>query len=114
MRADALGFLHALAAEATFAAIYILFPDPWPKLRHNKHRLMQPEFLHAAALHAGEGTRLYFRTDHEAYFESARHTLSHHPAWRLVDEPWPFEHETVFQKRASSHRSLVACRSAIP
>ena len=113
VRADALGFLQAMAADATFAAIYILFPDPWPKLRHNKHRLMQSDFLRAAAQRAGEGVRLYFRTDHESYFESAHQTLSHHPDWQLVDEPWPFEHETVFQKRAPSHRSLVAARKAI-
>ena len=31
-----------------------------------------------------------------------------HVGWQLVDEPWPFEHETVFQSRATSYRSLVA------
>ncbi len=110
VRAEAKMFLEALPAKAELAAIYVLFPDPWPKLRHHKHRLMQADFLTAVAQRAGQGTRLYFRTDHEPYFADAEATLRTHEAWQVVEEPWPFEEKTVFQARAPSFKSLVAVR----
>ncbi len=110
LRAEARDFLAALPEHARFSAIYILFPDPWPKRRHHKHRIMQAAFMQEIAERAGEGTRLYFRTDHDAYFADVRSALRAQDAWRLVDEPWPFEMPTVFQQRAQVHHSLVAVR----
>ena len=42
VRADARDFLSALPAGVTFGEIWLLFPDPWPKKRHHKNRLLQP------------------------------------------------------------------------
>lgn len=106
--ADALDFLEALPVEATFSAVFILFPDPWPKRRHHKNRLLQVDFLDRAFKRAGQGARLYFRTDHEPYFSEVAATIRTHSKWKLVDEPWPFELVTVFQARAASYHSLVA------
>lgn len=109
VQGDARLFLEALPDSVSISSVFILFPDPWPKLRHHKHRILQPQFLSQLRKRVGEGTRLYFRTDYHPYFEEAHSTISHHPEWQLVDdEPWPFEHETVFQQRAEIHHSLVA------
>ena len=110
IHADAWDFLESLPPAAAFSAIFILFPDPWPKRRHHKNRILQDEFLHAAAQRAGQGTRLHFRTDHEPYFREAKMTIRVHADWQLVAEPWPFEHETVFQSLAAQHYSLTAAR----
>jgi tRNA (guanine-N7-)-methyltransferase len=108
IQADARDFLDALPAGATFSAVYILFPDPWPKRRHHKNRIMQPEFLAAAARRAGQGTRLHFRTDYEPYFRDSEQIIHQQADWQIVDEPWPFEQLTVFQIRAASHFSFTA------
>lgn len=108
VRAEARMFVEVLTAGAMLSDIYLLFPDPWPKLRHHKHRIMQPDFLAAVARRAGEESRLYFRTDFRPYFEDTRVVLGGHPDWSLTEEPWPFEHETVFQARAAGHYSLIA------
>ena len=108
IQADARDFLDALPAGATFSAVYILFPDPWPKRRHHKNRIMQPEFLAAAARRAGQGTRLHFRTDYEPYFRDSERIIHQQADWQIVDEPWPFEQLTVFQSRAASHFSFTA------
>ncbi len=108
IQADARDFLDALPAGATFSAVYILFPDPWPKRRHHKNRIMQPEFLAAAAQRAGQGTRLHFRTDYEPYFRDSERIIHQQADWQIVDEPWPFEQLTVFQSRAASHFSFTA------
>jgi tRNA (guanine-N7-)-methyltransferase len=111
LQAEAALFLEALPATARFSTLFILFPDPWPKLRHHKHRILQPEFLTAAAAHAAPGCQLCFRTDHLPYFQSALGVARAHPDWRITEEPWPFEHETVFQSRAASFHSFIARRS---
>lgn len=113
VRAEARMFLEAIPQGATLAAIYVLFPDPWPKRRHHKNRLLQPEFLQAMAARAGEGTPLFFRTDYEPYFREVEADLRADGFWRLdPGEAWPFEEATVFQNRAIAHRSLVARRRA--
>ena len=112
LHAEARDFLDALPPKVTISALYILFPDPWPKRRHHKNRLMQPEFLRQAAERAGKGARLYFRTDDQAYFRATEAVLERDSHWKVVAEPWPFEHVTVFQSRAAQHYSLIAQRRA--
>lgn len=108
LRADAELFLETLPSEVRVSDVFVLFPDPWPKLRHHKHRLIQPGFLDLLAGRADRNARLMFRTDHDEYFADAQTTVAGHPAWRLVEEPWPFESETIFQQRAESHQSFIA------
>jgi tRNA (guanine-N7-)-methyltransferase len=115
IRAEAREFLHALPAGVRFEEIWVLFPDPWPKKRHHKNRVLQPEFFEAVAARSQPGTHLYFRTDHAAYFEAVAAALSGLSTWR--HEPtahWPLEHETVFQALADSYHSLVAVRTSHP
>lgn len=112
VRADAADFLAVLPGNASLREIYVLFPDPWPKRRHWKNRLMEPAFLRAAAQRAGQGARLHFRTDHEPYFRETQGVIATHPDWTpLPGASWPFELPTVFQKRAASYHSLVAVRT---
>ena len=49
--------------------VYLFFPDPWPKTRHWKHRLVTPDFLDALWGVQKSGSRLYFKTDHVGYFD---------------------------------------------
>ena len=112
MHAEATLFLEALPADTALAEIFVLFSDPWPKRRHWKNRVVQPEFLSLLASKAGQGARLYFRTDHAQYFEQVGALINQHPAWTLdASAPWPFELPTVFQQRAESHQSLVAIKA---
>lgn len=101
-------FLATLPTNLRFSEVFVLFPDPWPKRRHHKNRLMQPEFLANLAQRAGQGTRLYFRTDDTAYFTATTEVVQAHPAWEITADPWAFEYETIFQQRAPSYQSLVA------
>jgi tRNA (guanine-N7-)-methyltransferase len=108
LRAEARLFLDAIPPGVSFSELFILFPDPWPKLRHHKHRVLQPEFLKAAASRASNRSQLCFRTDSTAYFEYADRIVRSHPRWQVSNETWPFEFTTVFQSRAASYQSLIA------
>ena len=115
IRAEARELLHALPAGVMLEEIWVLFPDPWPKKRHHKNRLLQAEFFEAVAGRADPGTRLYFRTDFAAYFDSVAEFLPGLETWQPAADPiWPLEPETVFQARAPSHHSLVAVRTPHP
>jgi tRNA (guanine-N7-)-methyltransferase len=72
IRADAEDFLASMPDGARFTAVFILFPDPWPKRRHHKNRVMTPQFLSDVAAKSVKGASLHFRTDHEPYFREAR------------------------------------------
>jgi tRNA (guanine-N7-)-methyltransferase len=115
VRTEALEFLHALPAGVRFDEIWVLFPDPWPKKRHHKNRLLQPEFFEAIASRAVAGTHLYFRTDHAEYFQAVASFLPSLATWQPAPaSPWPLEHQTVFQARAPSYQSLIAVRTSHP
>lgn len=117
VRAEAREFLRALPGSVTLAEIWILFPDPWPKARHHKNRLLKPDFFNAVATRAADGARLYFRTDHREYFAevAAFFAAGEIPTWRIDPAArWLLEQETVFQARAPAHHSFVAVRTPHP
>lgn len=112
LQAEAGEFLAELPPAVLFGRIFVLFPDPWPKRRHHKNRLMQADFLARLAERATVGAQLCFRTDDAEYFAAARAEVAAHRDWVLpADGVWPFERVTVFQSRAAGYQSLVAvCR----
>lgn len=115
IRAEALELIETLPPGITFAEVWVLFPDPWPKKRHHKNRLLQSGFFDLIASRAGEGTLLFFRTDHREYFQSVKSLIPKLNTWRLnPTAAWPLEHETVFQARAPIYYSLVAVRTSHP
>ncbi len=69
-RGDARELVEQLAPQS-IARVFILFPDPWPKTRHRKRRLIQPEFLEALARVLQPGARLRFATDWADYANRA-------------------------------------------
>lgn len=52
-----------------FSEIWILHPDPWPKARHEKRRLLNAEFLNLLSRHLGVGGKIIIGTDHWEYYD---------------------------------------------
>jgi len=85
---DAGEFIAWRTADGVVDQVHLYFPDPWPKARHHKRRLIQEDFLrHLHRVLAPEGV-VRIVTDHDGYFEWIR---DH--AQRVADcfEPIPFE-----------------------
>ena len=109
LRCAAEDFFAELPAGVRLRDTYVLFPDPWPKKRHHKNRLINPGFLDTLADRAGQGSRLFFRTDYRPYFDEAAAVIAVDARWQpLPPDSFPFEHETIFQSRASVFHSLGA------
>lgn len=64
---DAAEVVDRMIAPGALAGIHVFFPDPWPKKRHHKRRLLQPAFIHALALRLAPGGYLHAATDWEEY-----------------------------------------------
>ena len=75
---DARDLLTALPA-ASLARVFILFPDPWPKARHHKRRLVNPGFAAELARVMRPGARLRFATDWADYADHALRALTAQP-----------------------------------
>lgn len=104
-------FLSVLPPEPVVSRVFVLYPDPWPKRRHRKYRLMSEEFLDQLAVRSEPGCQLYFRTDSDDYFEKTGALVSLHDRWETrFDHKWSYEYSTVFQERTGRSRSLVAFR----
>lgn len=67
LRGDAVALLRECVPEASLAGIRIFFPDPWPKRRHRKRRLVQPEFVALATSRLRPGGTLHMATDWDDY-----------------------------------------------
>lgn len=112
LKAEAGEFLTAIKGHTLADQIFMLFPDPWPKKRHFKNRMVQADFLTELAEVTTSEARFHYRTDHDGYYFWTADHLWQHPQWEIqADATWPLECETVFQSRMTSYRSLVAART---
>ncbi|HZN65695.1 MAG TPA: tRNA (guanosine(46)-N7)-methyltransferase TrmB [Tepidisphaeraceae bacterium] len=69
VRAEALYFLDEFVPDESLSVLHVYFPDPWPKTRHHKRRLVQEPFLKQVERILVPGGRLQVVTDHKGYFE---------------------------------------------
>ncbi|WP_326597700.1 tRNA (guanosine(46)-N7)-methyltransferase TrmB [Streptomyces sp. NBC_01803] len=78
---DAIILLREMIAPGALAGVRVFFPDPWPKKRHHKRRIVQPEFVELAASRLAPGALLHCATDWEPYAESMLDVLTASPSF---------------------------------
>lgn len=76
---DAVELLGGPLAALAMRRILVLFPDPWPKKRHHKRRLLQPPFVHLLAERLEDGGELVIATDSQDYAAFALDVVSREP-----------------------------------
>lgn len=77
--ADAGELVSDWLEDASLSGVHIYFPDPWPKTRHNKRRLVQPGFVSKLARKMKSAARLQIATDHREYFDQILAVLEASP-----------------------------------
>lgn len=103
VRHDAVEVLRDMVPEASLAGLHVFFPDPWPKKRHHKRRLVQPPFAALAASRLAPGGYLHVATDWQEYAEHVLAVLQAIPG--LVNTAGDFaprpatRPETKFERR---------------
>ncbi|MFP4157387.1 MAG: tRNA (guanosine(46)-N7)-methyltransferase TrmB [Opitutales bacterium] len=110
-KADLREFLEVLPPRIRFEQTVMLFPDPWPKARHHRRRMVQTAFLDELARRTKPGGTFCFRSDDRPYYDWTLEHLEAHPDWELDPHaPWPHEQETYFQELMESYHSTIARR----
>jgi tRNA (guanine-N7-)-methyltransferase len=109
--------IRYLLPECSVETFYLLFPDPWPKRRHNRRRIVTPDFLDAAHDALEENGLLRIATDQSNYFQQIMLVAESHSRFAIVDlddadlPPTKFEERFIAQ-RAPIYR--VALRKVSP
>jgi tRNA (guanine-N7-)-methyltransferase len=100
---DAVEVMRDMVPPGSLAAIHVFFPDPWPKKRHHKRRLLQPAFAELAASRLAPGGLLHVATDWQEYADQVLEVLRATPglantAEGFADRP-AWRPETKFERR---------------
>lgn len=100
---DAVEVVRDMIAPGSLAGIHVFFPDPWPKKRHHKRRLLQPPFVALLATRLKAGGYLHAATDWQEYAEEILTVVSGtqalrnpHPGFAARPASRP---ETKFEQR---------------
>ncbi len=89
VRGDGVEVLQRMIAPGSLAGVRIFFPDPWPKARHHKRRIIQSGTLRLIASRLAPGGVLHVATDHPGYAEWIAELVDVEPALEPVPWPWP-------------------------
>jgi tRNA (guanine-N7-)-methyltransferase len=83
---DAVVLLREMLPADSVDEVRVYFPDPWPKARHLKRRLVQRPFVDLVASRLRPGGLLHVATDWPPYADAVRELLTGHPAFEVVSE----------------------------
>jgi tRNA (guanine-N7-)-methyltransferase len=95
---DALILLTQMLDPSSLDGVRIFFPDPWPKRRHTKRRLITDEFCDLLASRLRPGGRLHTATDWPHYADQISEVLTRHPDFDL-ESTVPWRPRTRFEKQ---------------
>jgi tRNA (guanine-N7-)-methyltransferase len=97
---DAMELVHRIAPGA-LDAVHVFFPDPWPKARHHKRRLIRPDNVARLRDRLRPGGLLHCATDWPDYADAMAETLDADPGLRRADDARSGRPETKFERRGT-------------
>ena len=104
VRIESSYFLEYLLPSHTVSTLHVYFPDPWPKKRHHKNRLVNERFPKIAQAALAPGGVVYLRTDDEDYFEQMTGVFEAGAEFQKIETPselmeLPTDFEREFRER---------------
>lgn len=101
VRGEALYLLSAAMPRHFADVVHVYFPDPWPKVRHQKRRLFDPTTVDLVANLLAPGGRLLFASDFLEYGEQVVSLLESFPGLEVQrhEEPWPEGPRTNYEAK---------------
>ena len=105
-------FLEYLLPRGSASVVHIYFPDPWPKRKHRKNRLVNEKFTELCGQVLTPGGLVYLRTDDEDYFKQMVTAFAGNAAFRLVETPAELSGVVTDFERAFTARGVKTLRAA--
>jgi tRNA (guanine-N7-)-methyltransferase len=87
IRIESSYFLGFLLPPQSASALHIYFPDPWPKKRHHKNRLINERFPELARAALAPGGKVYLRTDDTDYFQQMTEVFDENKEFEKIETP---------------------------
>ena len=95
---DGMDVLKGWLIQSSIDELHILFPDPWPKARHHKRRLIKGEFLRQVLPLLKPGGRVIFATDDVSYFDAAKAEFEAVREFKISFNDWDVPLTTYHQR----------------
>ena len=86
LNSDIVPFLEETISDDSFDLVLMFYPDPWPKRKHHKRRLFQPDFLNLIHSKLKKNGIFYFKTDWSHYYQESSKILLDDKNWLILDE----------------------------
>ena len=99
IRHDAVEVLERMIPDGALAALHLFFPDPWPKKRHHKRRLVQPAFASLVARKLRGGGIVHAATDWPDYADQIAEVFSANSSFVKSEEGFAARPATKFEQR---------------
>jgi tRNA (guanine-N7-)-methyltransferase len=104
VKADARELIRHVVADGSVSIFHVYFPDPWPKKRHRKRRLITGDFLRLLHAKLADGGLIELATDYEDYFTHMRRAVAQSGmAWHRVIEK---SNERLFEAFAKTNYEI--------
>ncbi len=112
VRIESAYFLEYLLPKQCATALHIYFPDPWPKKRHHRHRLINEHFPMLARAALAPGGTVYLRTDDADYFQQMNEVFAAATFFEKTETPLSLAEITTDFEREFNAQGIPTLRSA--
>lgn len=112
VRIESSYFLQHLLPPRSAVALHIYFPDPWPKKKHRRHRLINETFPALARTALASGGFVYFRTDDADYFQQMTEVFGADKEFQKMETPTELSELPTDFERDFNSRGIQTLRVA--
>jgi len=110
LNSDIVPFLEDKVTDNCFDLIILFYPDPWPKRKHHKRRLLQKDFIDLINKKLKQNGTFYFKTDWIHYFDETKKLLNNDPNWRVLQKENLEEYLVNLPRTSFENKAMQANR----
>jgi tRNA (guanine-N7-)-methyltransferase len=112
VRIESAYFMQYLLPPHSAGAVHIYFPDPWPKKKHRRHRLINKDFPALAQGALSSGGTVFLRTDDADYFQQMKEVFAAAKEFMPVETPAALAEVTTDFEREFNQQGIPSLRAA--